>query len=225
MVAPQSNSLSDSVYETLKTEIVDRHLAPDSQLDIAELGERYGVSRMPILEAITRLKAEGLVISRNRVGTFVTPLDKVSLEQTYEARLMLEAWVTPQSILHLRNADVMGLRQLLQKSGALLVGVNNESFDYRQYIQYDHEFHLSLVRLCGNTRLIDFYQSLNSHLQIARAYSLRALERSQEGQAEHEAILDAFADRDVERARETQRYHAQRSFEGALILLNELGTL
>lgn len=225
MARLSSGKLSENVYEKLKSEIVNRYILPDTKLDIALLSERYGVSRMPILDAITRLKAEGLVISRSRVGTYVAPLDKAMFEETYEARLMIEAWVTPQSILHLRDADVIALLRLLEKSAELFVDVDNETFNYRQYIHYDQEFHLALVGLCGNSCLVDLYQSLNSHLQIARAYSLRALKRSHEGQLEHEAILDAFANRDVERAREAQRYHAQRSFEGALALLNERGTL
>jgi DNA-binding GntR family transcriptional regulator len=218
-------SLGEQVYNILKRSILERQLSPNSKLDINALGQELGVSRRPILDALTRLEAEGLVIFRNRVGTFVTPLDKTMFEEIFEARDMIEQWASSRIVANLQDEDVTRLRALLHEVGQLLVGVTEQTFDYRRSIELDHQFHLALIRLCGNSRVLELYTSLNSHMQIARAYSLRALTRSREGQGEHEAILEAFAARDVERAKAAQSYHIQRSRAGILALLDQHGVL
>jgi DNA-binding GntR family transcriptional regulator len=216
-------SLSDQVYTILKRSIVERRLGPNTKLDINGMGQQMGVSRMPILDALTRLEAEGLVTRKNRVGTYVTPIDRHMFEEMFETRDMIEQWTTDKVVANLTEADLDELGKLLDKAGKLLAGVDEQDFDYRQYIEYDERFHVKLIRVSRNTRVIGFYLSLNSHMQIARAYSLRALTRSQEGQHEHEAILEAFAARDVKRARKAQQHHLQRSRSGVLALLEEHG--
>lgn len=221
----QNGNLSDNVYKTLKAQIIERQIRPGKKLDIQELSKQMGVSRMPILDAITRLKAEGLIRSKPRVGTYVTPLDETIFEEIFEARNMIEYWVTPLTILHIRDVDIQELENLLQHTTDLLLNVDNETFDYRQFVELDQQFHLRLIQLCGNEHIIEMYRSLNSHIQIGRAYSLRALDRSREGHDEHEAILKAFAARDVEQARAAQHFHAERSHAGVRKLLKEYGTL
>jgi DNA-binding GntR family transcriptional regulator len=218
-------SLSEQVYERLRTLILERRLPPETKLDINALSAELGVSRMPILEALTRLKHERLVMSKNRVGTYVMPLDRTTLIETFEARRMIEDWIAPRSIMHLRDTDVLALRDMLAHASQLFVDVNDDTFDYRAYIEYDTEFHLSLVKLCGNSAVVNFYVSLNSHMQIARAYALRALSRSRAGHEEHRLILEAFAARDVEQAREAQRQHLESSTNGVLALIEQHGAL
>ncbi len=225
MESVQYFSLSDQAYDILKRNIIERQLAPNTKLDINALGQQLGVSRMPILDALTRLEAEGLVLRRNRVGTYVMPLDKAVFEEIFEARGMVEQWATSPVIAHLQADDIIQLRALLDEAGQLLTNATEETLDYRRFVEYDQRFHLTLIQLCGNTRIIEFYRSLNSHMQIARVYSLRALSRCIEGQTEHEAILEAFAAHNVERARTAQQHHLERSRTGVLALLEEHGVL
>src|SRR5689334_13275735 len=92
------DNLSNQVYEILKRQIVNRQHAPNSKLDINQIGKQLGVSRMPVMDAISRLESDGLVERRNRVGTYVTPLDQVSFEEMFETRLMIEMWATPRIV-------------------------------------------------------------------------------------------------------------------------------
>src|SRR5580658_10292700 len=56
-------SLSDAVYERLRDEIVHGQFADGAQLSQVELAERYGVSRIPVREALRRLQSESLVVA------------------------------------------------------------------------------------------------------------------------------------------------------------------
>jgi DNA-binding GntR family transcriptional regulator len=218
-------SLSDQAYETLKRRIVERQIMPGVKLDISGLEDEFGVSRMPILDALTRLEHEGLVTVRNRVGTYVTPLSISLVEQIYDVRIMIEQWVTPQIILHISNKDIAESQALLAHMQQLLENVTDETFDYRSFTYCDETFHLDLIRLSDNRHITNWYASLNTHIQTARAYSFRALTRSKEGHAEHEAILNAFAARDIAGARLAQLTHAERSRAGILALLQTYGEL
>ena len=215
------DTLSDIAYQQLKKKVIERHFKPGSKLDIKALSEQLGIGRMPIQDAITRLKADGLVNSRHRVGTYVVPLDKKTLENMFEAREMIEYWVTPRVIFYLRDADLEELHTILSQADKLLIGVTDKTFDYRQFVELDQQFHLKLVQICNNEHMIQMYTSLNSHLQIGKTYALQALSRSQEGQAEHKAIHEAFSERDVEKARLVQQAHINRSREGVLRLLEQ----
>ena len=221
----KKGSLSDQAYAIIKQRIVERQLKPGAKLDLAAIEAELKVSRMPILGALTRLEHDGLVTVRNRVGTFVAPLGVNVYEELFEMRIMIEQWVTPKIILHISNHDVAQLHALLDATRQMLKDVTEQTFDYHSFTRCDEEFHLSLIRLCRNSHMINAYAAMNMHIHTARVYSLRALARSREGQAEHEAILAAFAARNVEQARQTQLYHAERSRQGALALLQAHGEL
>ena len=126
--------------------------------------------------------------------------------------------------VRVQSADIERLRVLLAQARSLLAATE-ETFQYHQFIVYDQQFHTDLVQLCKNAHISQFYASLDSHMQIARVYSLKALERSKEGQEEHEAILSAFSARDVEQARLQQKMHLERSRVGVLALLERYQVL
>ncbi len=212
----QTASLSEQVYQVLKQQIIERKVKPNDKLDINALAEELGVSRTPILDALTRLEVDRLVVSKNRVGTYVAPLDRAMYEEIFDARLMVENWAIQQASEHLTEQRVEALHDLLRRSAQLLVGVDAETFDYRSFIKYDQNFHLALIEVCSNSRVSEFYRSLNIHIQIARVYALRPLNRSIEGQGEHEAILQHLANHDVKNALKAQQYHLERSRENVL---------
>lgn len=220
-----ADSLSARAYQTLKQRIVARQIKPGVKLDIAALEAELGVSRMPILDALARLEHDGLVTIRSRVGTYVTPLNAELFEEIYDVRIMIEQWVTPKIILHISNRDIADFQALLGSAQQLLENVTDEAFDYLEFTRIDEQFHLELIRLSKNQRIVDWYATLNTHIQTARAYSLRALARSKEGQEEHEAVLAAFAARDVEGARQAQLIHAERSRQGILRFLELYGEI
>lgn len=221
----ESTLLTAQVYKILWQEIVRRNLKPNEKLDINKLAEEMSVSRTPVMEALARLEKDGLVQRRNRVGTFVTPFYKDAFIASFQARDMVEQYVTPLSIENLMPTHIKPLEKTLAASAKLLINVDDENFDYASYTQYDQDFHLTLVKLSGNSQVIEFYRSLNSHMQIARAYSRRALSRAAEGLEEHRQILQAFMNKDVEQARSLQRLHLERSREGVLKIIDEHGFL
>ncbi len=221
----ESTLLVEQVYKILWQEIVRRNLKPNQKLDINSLADQMAVSRTPIMDALARLEKDGLVLRRNRVGTFVTPLNRDTFIASFQARDMVEQYMTPVSMENITPSHVKSLNEVLTHQSDLLTGVNDENFDYAAYTRHDQDFHMTLVELCDNPRIIDFYRSLNSHMLIARAYSSHALDRATEGLVEHRQILHAFADKSVAEAQRVQRLHLERSREGVLNIIDEHGFL
>lgn len=217
----QQFSLSDQVYEIIKQRIIERDMSPNDKFDLKELSTEMGTSRMPIVDALTRLESEGLVTKRNRVGTYVTPISEAMFAGLFEARQMVETWISEEVTLSATPDDIDQLKALLDTARELLHNTSEADFDYLKFSQLDCDFHFRLVQLCQNTRIVEFYRSLNTHLHIARVYLFRALNRSQEGQREHEDILDALVARDVVAFREAQRHHLEISRVSVMQLLQE----
>jgi DNA-binding GntR family transcriptional regulator len=219
MDSVQYTAINEQVYNILKRRIIERRIIAGAKLDINALADELHISRMPIVEAITRLETEGLVERRNRVGTFVTPLDRTKYDEIYATREMIEQWAVEPIIERITDSDLDFLRQVLDSTRALLEGVTEETFDYQKYSEYDGTFHTSLIRLCGNSYITNFYLSLNSHVQILRVLSLGALKRSEETQLEHQAILNAYADRNIDKVQTAQATHLEKSRTGVIKML------
>jgi DNA-binding GntR family transcriptional regulator len=69
------SKLAEQVYATLKTQIHDFELVAGDRFSEAELGQRLGMSRTPVREALFRLRNEGFLDVEPKLGWFVMPID------------------------------------------------------------------------------------------------------------------------------------------------------
>ena len=76
---------TQSVYKTIRQEILTMALAPGSPLDEVRLSERFGMSRTPVREALLRLAADGLVTTLPNRNTVVSAIDFATLPSYFEA--------------------------------------------------------------------------------------------------------------------------------------------
>lgn len=68
----------ESVYDTLRSEILALALQPGQLLDETTLAERFDMSRSPVREALIRLAGEELVVTLSNRSTIVAPIDMSS---------------------------------------------------------------------------------------------------------------------------------------------------
>src|SRR5690348_10518744 len=87
----QPEALWQRVVSVMRRAIVMGELEPGAHLKEPALAQRFGVSRLPVREAIAQLEREGLVRSEPRRGAFVVGITEQAVSDIYECRLLLES--------------------------------------------------------------------------------------------------------------------------------------
>lgn len=178
------------ILENLREAILQGTLEAHTLIRQDDLAAAYGVSRMPIREAIRILEAEGLVISRPNRGTIVAPIDPDDTEEIFDVRAALENLALRRSIPRLDDK---------QKRHAIAALETLERTDAKERPAAHRAFHLSLHAAAGN-RLI---RLIGQHIDAAhRCLRLEATLAGTAGKdrREHRAMLDAALTGDIETA-------------------------
>jgi DNA-binding GntR family transcriptional regulator len=166
---------------------------------IAQLVRQFGVSQTPVREALARLHAEGLAAFASnfgyRVASFPTEAD---YENWMEARLIVE-------VNSLRRAAAKATRQQIEKLQAINDTILKTAFDgsfesVRLFSELNASFHRELILIAGNPFLIKAYDQIWLGSQFSRVrYNRRARDQSRIAR-EHQAVIDALHDHNVEDA-------------------------
>jgi DNA-binding GntR family transcriptional regulator len=224
----QHISLADQVYAILKQQIIKRDIQPGEKLDVNGLASQLGVSRMPVVEALTRLESEGLVKRRDRVGTFVVPIDERKFIEWFEMRAMIEDWAAPRIAARVTQDDIVRLNSLLAEGRRILHASQPDTFDFYAFIEtYDTGFHIMLLQIAGNSFAVETFATIHGHARIGRSFiprqdQLTACKLSQEG---HELILGAVMSRNAASIAATMQAHRERSQAATLAGFREVNPL
>lgn len=141
--------LNLTVYDRIKTEILERRLRPGVKLTHQGIAELLGVSRTPVREALERLFQEGYVYRIPRRGFFVAEIGTDEVGHLYQTREALELYQLGKLLgTGIPKRDLARLRAINERYGKL-ISVN---LTYER-LMVDREFHVYLASLTGNTVL------------------------------------------------------------------------
>jgi DNA-binding GntR family transcriptional regulator len=190
----------------VRTRIVLGQIEPGQVESVINVAGTLGVSVTPVREAIMDLANLGIVeIIRNR-GFRVPVLTDHDLDEIFRIRTMLEAPAMADVVQALDGAPVPRFRQLAEQ----ITDAAREG-DLVSFLDLDRQFHLGLLELLGNRRLVAMVGQLRDQ---ARMQGLQKLadqgELTQSGE-EHIAIVDAIESGDGELAAELMRKHLAHS--------------
>ncbi len=209
----KAERVTDTVYKVLREYIVGRNLPPGSKIHVDQIAKSMNVSRTPVHEALTVLAADGLVEVRPRRGTFVTEFTHDDYVETLDIRRALELLACETGCQRATDADIHKLELLMDEMHAAAAATSDPWQAARIHDAKNLEFHLHLVHLSANKRLIALYEDLRAHLRIARAHldATSWLERVPAETAEHLAIIHALAKRDADAMKAALDHHLRRS--------------
>lgn len=189
------DALSDRAYQMLRAQIIDLRMAPGERLTMERLTADLDVSHTPIREALNRLVSERLVSIEPYKGFRVTDLlDADELRQLFAARSVIEQGAL-RTATDVESETVVELEQILKTLDGI---VGADVLDIPAFNELDARFHRTTVRAGGNIFLLNAFDDLKVHVQVARHYRGREVGESRQAQAEHRAILDALVRRDGE---------------------------
>lgn len=194
MAKIETSLLTNQVYDVLREKIIGGEYAPGNKLDIHKLADEFGVSRSPVKYAINQLVHDGLIEIIPRKGTYVTELNFTEFIEVLDARLMIELWAAQQVIENITDDQVAEWGKIVQEMDPLL---EVTPFPFEMYSQLDMKFHLSLVTWAGNSKTIDIYSSLNTHVSLSRIVHSTSLGSTIKRHKDHRQLFEAMKERNL----------------------------
>ena len=201
-------SRADEVYAQLKNDIAGFQLVPGDRFTENEIGERLGVSRTPVRQALFRLQQEGFVEVLFRSGWRVLPFDFDQFEQLYDLRMVLET-----TAVHRICADDLRVDRgmLAQLAATWLVPVAERSTDAVRVSQWDEAFHCALVAAAGNAEMARVHRDVTDRIRIIRRLDFTQQTRIAATYDEHAKILKAVQRKRGDQAAMLLRAHIETS--------------
>ena len=201
----------DGVYGHLRRAVLDGEFAPGERLGEVELGERLGVSRTPIREALMRLTQDGLLVSEANKGVRVRTVSAAEARDTYVVREEFDGLAAALAAQAHTPEDAETLR------AALNTLQTAPGTDYRQQTRLDLAFHAAVTLSAHNAALVELARGLEQRVALIK-HQTRTYNAHPDTARQHAAILEAVLARDAAAAREAARLHV-RTF-GQLVLHN-----
>ena len=202
----------DLIAESLRDEILRGEIPPGQPLRQEELAERFGVSRLPVRDALMRLEAQGLVHVFPNRGAFVISLSADEVREVYEMRILLEGDLLERAVPRMSDDDW----HRIDAANAESVRTANGP----EWVEGDRKFHRALYQPAGRIRQLAMIEQLRG--TVARFWTVRSAlpDRATEWLADHEAIIEACRARASVAARRRLEGHLTRVMELVLARIN-----
>jgi DNA-binding GntR family transcriptional regulator len=195
-------SLRELIADSLRASLVAGQMRPGVVFSVPVLAERFGVSATPVREAMLDLAKEGLIEPVRNKGFRVTELSDKDLDDITQLRALIEVPTVSQLALVAPQDALMELRPL-----ALAIVDCAAAGDLIAYVEADRRFHLGLLGLAGNPRLVGVVRALRAQTRLYGLEELVRQGRLTASAEEHHELLDALLARDPERTEAVMRRH------------------
>ena len=191
------------IITTLRKAIVAGTYEEGAPLRQDELAAAFGLSKIPVREALRQLQAEGLVTFYPNRGAFVSHLSADEAREIFVMRIALETVALREAMKGLKTADFIQADAILR--------IIDETDEPLAWSQLNEQFHFTLYQAANMPRLLETIRMLQAN--IARYFVIyRQLgNRQPDSQAEHRAILAACQAGDAQRACDHLANHLQAS--------------
>ncbi len=195
-------SLRGKVYDRIREDILNGVYKEHEELKEATLGERMGVSRTPVREALRQLELEGLVEIIPNKGARVTGITQKDVDDIYQIRYLLEGLSARWATEHVTEEQLEKMEETLY-----LTEFHAKKGNYAQVYELDSQFHELMYEASGSKLLNSILSDFHMYVTRVRKASLASSNRSKNSTDEHRAILDAIKERDGDKAEEYAHIH------------------
>jgi DNA-binding GntR family transcriptional regulator len=207
------------VLDAIRHDIVAGVLHPGTRVTEAFLADRYGVSRVPVREALRGLEGEGFIVSRPNVGSRIAEIPFDEADDLFAVREALETATARRAAVRARtlfHADAppedwwrvrRALGEVLDAGDAAVARGELELL-----VDLNERFHLLVAELSGSSTLATLLRQLSR--KIEWLYALDTSSRGKRLWPDHRRILAAVDAGDVEAAAERMAWHVRESRVG-----------
>lgn len=200
-------SYAKEIYKQIKLDILNLKIKDGDFLTLAELAEKYSVSKTPVRDALGALEIQGYLKSLPRKGYLVKPVTQKSIRESFQMRSILER---AAASLAAKSASDLELECILQL--AMKFPESSQSDGIVQFNELNDLFHMSIIKASHNSLLIEMCEGImeslsrillmdcehlkftnekDDHINIAKALMERNGEKAEELIIEHISHLEA----------------------------------
>ena len=190
-----------ALHEAIYGAVMERRLLPGVRLTEASLGEIFGVSRAVVRLALLRLSHDRIVTLTPNRGASVSRPTVQETREVFEMRRLVEAAAMGLVAERATPRDLNALRKLVRQEHAAF-----ERGELRQWVRLSGEFHLRLLAIARNTVLNETGRDLVTRSLLMTTLYMPPGQPSCASH-EHEALIDALASGEGERAAQLMRTH------------------
>jgi DNA-binding GntR family transcriptional regulator len=196
------------VRDLLRDAIVSGELLEGSRLKIVDLARRYGLSQMPIREALQQLQGEELVVIAPNRGASVRVLDETFISNIFGIREALESYLARLAAERATDADLARLRAAQSR-----YEMATQAQDMAVLPELNRAFHAVLNTIAGNAEAVALLQRHGDLLNALRARFGYSVRRRVAIRREHRELIAAIAEHRADAAAAIAAVHAR----GALL--------
>jgi len=190
------------VTELILQDILAGRLPPGTWLKQIDLEHRYHCTRPQVRLALDRLVQKRLVEHIPNRGYHVHEPDGRRAQEVSDIRVILEVGVSDRIVANADEADISALRALASSFDELvLTGTMLELYEANL------AFHRHLLALSGNQELVNLITEIRQRTSSAPVSQWRTRARIEQSGVEHQLMVDAVANRDVDMLKELTRRH------------------
>ena len=207
----KSGAASQRIADELRRRVLVGELAPGTRIRQEQIAEEFGVSRLPIREALRILESQGLVTLVASTGAWVSSMNLAECQETYLIRERLEPLAMGQAVEQITPETIEQLSELT---------IQMENSDaVEDFVDLDCQFHLLSFQGSGMQTLLEMVERLwNTTQHYRRAYvQLIGSDGLKETHLEHRLMVAAIQRRDRRSAEDLLEMHIRKT---RLSLLN-----
>ncbi|MGH6680680.1 MAG: GntR family transcriptional regulator [Bradyrhizobium sp.] len=193
------------VAELLRERILSGQFGRGQKLKQDEIARSLNISITPVREALKLLEAQGYVVGYSHRGVIVAPFEIEKTKELVELRLLLEGGLARNAARNVRPDDLMTLRELNDEIVRAAAGGAREKLRKTNY-----RFHFQLYELAIRPQTLEFVRVLWAKYPFDLVGVLPG--RPERANAEHEAILEALAERDSRKTMRAMQAHIENNW-------------
>lgn len=198
----QRESNAYRIEAALMDDIAAGALKPGERLDENSLAKRFGVSRTPVREALSRLTAQGILVAGDKRGVRVMQYSREQLAQIFEAMFEIEcvcARLASQRLTLLARAEIEAAQERCVQVA--------ESGDFSEYLRANEAFHMAIYKATGNPYIRELASDFRRRTGPFRAKKFATHKDLIESAESHEGLLRCIFSEDSQAASDGMRAH------------------
>ena len=197
-------TMSGQVADDLRRRILSGELPEGMQLKQEQLAAEFGISKVPVREALHQLEAEGFIVQHFHRGATVAGLSPVQVMQLFEFRAEIEVWLLGLGMRSATDADLAEIKRVAK--------LMESSEDPAEYPQLNWQFHEAMYLPAKRDYALDVIRKIHHQLDRYVRLQFTLATHKERVMREHTELLKLYAARKLQ-AKASLRQHILRAAE------------